>query len=334
MRNTRIGWKQGARLAAVAACATLVLGACGSDGGGSIADQTKENESKAAEAGDCGDVSMAVNPWVGFEADAYVVGTLMETELGCTVEYKDLKEDISWQGFGTGEVDVVMEDWGHPDLEKKFFAESGDGSAMDLGPTGNVGIIGWYVPPWLAEEHPEVLDYTKLNDFAKDFATSESGGKGQFLGADPSYVQFDEAIVSNLGLDFKVVFSGSEAASITAFQQAEKNKEFLIGYFYEPQWLFAEVPLAKVELPAYKDGCQKVPAKVACDYPETPLKKIASTSWVKKGSPAVDLVKNFKWTNEDQNQVAKYIAKDGMSSEDAADKWIKDNQDKVDAWLK
>ncbi len=35
--------------------------------------------------------------------------------------YKDLKEDVSWQGFGTGEVDVVIEDWGHPDLEKKFF---------------------------------------------------------------------------------------------------------------------------------------------------------------------------------------------------------------------
>ena len=111
----------------------------------------------------------------------------------------------------------------------------------------------------------------------------ESGGKGQFLGADPSYVQFDEAIISNLGLDFKVVFSGSEAASITAFQQAEENKEFLIGYFYEPQWLFAEVPLERVALPPYEEGCQDDPAKVDCDYPETTLKKIVSTSWVEEG---------------------------------------------------
>ena len=49
--------------------------------------------------------------------------------------------------------------------------------------------------------------------------------------------------------------------------------------------------------------------------------------------PAVDLVKNFKWTNDDQNLVAKYIAEDGMSPEDAAAKWIDDNPDKVDAWL-
>jgi glycine betaine/proline transport system substrate-binding protein len=130
-----------------------------------------------------------------------------------------------------------------------------------------------------------------------------------------------------------VVFSGSEAASIQAFQRAEKNKEFLIGYFYEPQWLFADVPLEKVALPPYEEGCQDVPAKVACDYPETTLKKIVSTSWVEEGGPGVDLVKNFKWTNDDQNTVAKYIAKDGMSAEDAAAKWVEDNQDKVDAWL-
>ncbi len=320
-----------AGLVSVAACVALTVGGCGS--GGSIDKQTKANESKAAEGGDCGDLNLAVNPWVGFEADAYVVGHIAAEELGCKVTYKALKEDVAWQGFGTGEVDVVIEDWGHPDLEKKFFDGSGDGSAADLGATGNVGIIGWYVPPWLAEAHPDILEAENLNKYASDFATSESGGKGQFLGADPSYVQFDEAIVNNLGLDFKVVFSGSEAASITAFQQAEKNKEFLIGYFYEPQWLFAEIPLAKVALPPYEDGCQSDPAKVDCDYPETELKKIASTSWMEEGSPAVGLVQNFQWTNDDQNLVAKYISDDGMSPEDAAAKWVGDNQDKVEAWL-
>jgi glycine betaine/proline transport system substrate-binding protein len=320
------------RLAALATLATLGLSACG--GGGSIDEATEANESQAAEAGgECGELNMAVNPWVGYQASAYVVGTVAQDQLGCTVNYKDLKEDVSWQGFGTGEVDVVIEDWGHPDLEKKFFEEQGDGTAMDMGPQGNVGIIGWYVPPWLAEEHPDILDYKNLNKYASDFATSESGGQGQFLGADPSYVQFDEAIVSNLDLDFKVVFSGSEAASIEAFRKAEENKEFLIGYFYEPQYFMAEVPLAKVALPPYEEGCQDDPQTVACDYPETELKKIAGTEWAASDSTAVDLVQNFTWTNEDQNVVAGYIAGDGMSPEDAAAKWVEANQDKVDAWL-
>jgi glycine betaine/proline transport system substrate-binding protein len=326
----RTGRRAG-RLAAVAGCVVFVLAACGE---GSIEQETAENEENAASSGgECGDLNMAVNPWVGYEASAYVVGTVASQELGCTVNYRKLKEDVSWQGFGTGEVDVVIEDWGHPDLEKKYFEGSGDGTATDFGPQGNVGIIGWYVPGWLAEEHPEVLDWEGLDQFASEFATSESGGKGQFLGSDPSYVQFDEAIISNLGLDFEVVFSGGEAATITAFERAQKNQEWLIGYFWEPQYVHAEIPLEKVALPPYEDGCQDDPAKVACDYPETPLKKIVSTEWAESDSTAVDLVQNFEWTNEDQNQVAAYITADGMSPEDAAAKWVADNPDKVEAWL-
>lgn len=332
MKTPQRWLRHGAPISALMMTAALALGGCGSS---SIDKQTEENQKKAdAAGGECGDLNMAVNPWVGYEADAYVVGYVAQEKLGCQVTYKELKEDVSWQGFASGEVDVVIEDWGHPDLEKKFFEGSGDGSATDFGPTGNIGIIGWYVPPWLAEEHPDILDYQNLNKYAGDFATSESGDKGQFLGADPSYVQFDEAIISNLGLDFKVVFSGSEAASIQAFQKAEENHEFLIGYFYEPQWLFADLPLKKVSLPKYTDGCQDDPATVACDYPKTVLKKVVSTDWAASDSTAVDLVKNFTWTNDDQNLVAKYISEDGMSPEDAAKKWVEDNPDKVDAWLK
>src|SRR5688572_14122456 len=326
----RINQCRGTRLLALSAITALALTACG---GGAIEEETQANEEQQSEMGDCGEINMAVNPWVGYYADAYVVGHIAESELGCTVNYKELKEDVAWQGFGTGEVDVVIEDWGHPDLEKKFFEGEGDGTAMDFGPQGNIGIIGWYVPPWLAKEHPDILEWENLNKYANEFATSESGGKGQFLGADPSYVQFDEAIVSNLDLDFQVVFSGSEAASIEAFRKAEENKEFLIGYFYEPQYFMAEVPLAKVALPPYEEGCQDDEQDVACDYPETELKKVVSTEWAESDSTAVGLVENFRWTNEDQNVVAAYIADEGMSPEDAAARWIEENPDMVAEWL-
>ena len=322
-------------LAAIAALALAALGAagCGSD----IDKATDANKSASTSTGaKCGTINMAVNPWVSYEASAYIAGEIAKTKLGCTVNYKDLKEDVSWQGFGTGEVDVVIEDWGHPDLEKKFVKEmGGDGSAVDGGPNGNKGIIHWYVPPWLATEHPDILDYNNLNKYADKFKTSESGSQGQFLGSDPSFVQFDEAIIKNLNLNFKVVFSGGEAASLEAFKKAEANKEWLIGYFWEPQYLFADVPLKAVALPPYTDGCQDDPAKVACDYPDTVLKKMYSSKWAANDTdPGVKFVKAFQWSNEDQNTVAKYIAVDKMDKAAAAKKWIDENPDKVAAWLK
>ncbi len=317
------------RLAVVAVSAALALTACG---GGSVGEKTNENEQKAeAAGGECGDLKIIVNPWVGYTADAYVVGSVAESELGCTVEYVDLKEGgPSYQALASGDGDVILEEWSH---QAELKAAEEDGTAVDLGSPGNVGVIGWYVPGWLAEEHPDILDYKNLNKYAQDFKTSESGDQGQFLGSDPTYTQYDEAIIKNLGLDFKVVFAGGETATVEAFKKAQADKEWLIGYFWEPQVLHAEIDMARVSLPAYKPGCDADKAKVACDYAETDLKKVAAKSFVDSGSPAVDLVKNFSWTNEDQNLVAKYITDDKMSPEDAAAKWIEENQDKADAWL-
>ncbi|MFF9208897.1 MULTISPECIES: ABC transporter substrate-binding protein [unclassified Streptomyces] len=282
--------------------------------------------------GSCGTFNLAVNPWVGYQADAAVVAYVAQHDLGCKVNKKDLKEEIAWQGFGTGEVDAVLENWGHDDLKKKYITDQK--TAVSAGLTGNKGVIGWWVPPWLAKAHPDITDWRNLNKYAANFRTSESGGKGQLLDGDPSYVTNDAALVTNLKLNYKVVYAGSETALIQAYRNAEKNKQWLIGYFYEPQWFMTEVPLVKVKLPAYKAGCDADAAKIACDYPVYGLDKIVSTRFAQSGSPAYQLVKNFHWTNEDQNLVAKYIAVDKMSDEAAAKKWVEANRDKVEAWLK
>ena len=119
------------------------------------------------------------------------------------------------------------------------------------------------------------------------FKTTESGGKGQLLDGDPSFVTNDEALVKNLNLNYKVVYAGSEAALIQAFRQAEANKTPLIGYFYEPQWFMSEVPLVKVNLPPYTEGCDADAEKIACDYPKYDLDKIVATKFVEAGGPAV-----------------------------------------------
>ncbi|HET6627244.1 MAG TPA: ABC transporter substrate-binding protein [Nocardioidaceae bacterium] len=315
------------RLAALTVVVGLGLAGCG---GGDIEPTAKGGD--AAGGQDCGKFDVAINPWVGYEADAHVVGYVASSQLGCDVEYKNVKEEIAWQGMGNDEIDVVIENWGHEDLKKKYIEDQG--TAQEAGSTGNIGVIGWYVPPWMAKKYPDITDWKNLNKYADMFETSESGGKGQLLDGDPSFVTNDEALVKNLNLDYKVVYAGSEAALIQAFRQAEKNQKPLLGYFYDPQWFMSEVPLVKVDLPKYTEGCDADPEKVACDYPEYDLDKIVATDFAESGSPAYDLVKNFNWTNDDQNLVAAYIARDGMEPEEAAKKWVEENQDKVDAWLK
>jgi len=321
------------RLFALAAVVGLGLTACG---GGGISD------TKASGSSDCGNLRIAVNPWTGYVANAHVIGQIATEKLGCTVTYPEVKEEVGWQGMSDGSIDTVVENWGHEDLVKKYI--DGQKTVVDAGKTGNEGLIGWFVPQWMADKYPDITDWKNLNSYAGMFKTSESGGKGQLLDGDPSYVTNDEALVKNLGLDFQVVVGGSEAALLQSFKSAEKNKTPLLAYFYTPQW-YAEVngqatpgvkdpiQIAHVKLPKWTSGCDADPAKVNCDYPPYHLNKLISTKFADSGSSAVALVKNFNWTNEDQNTVSSYIGQDGMSPNDAAQKWIDANPDKVNAWL-
>jgi glycine betaine/proline transport system substrate-binding protein len=312
------------RAVAVLAAGALALAACGA--------KVKTTAPPKTSHKPCGTVNLAVNAWVGYEADAAVVTYLLKNKLGCDVQQKQIDEQTSWQGFPDGSVDVILENWGHDDLKKKYIDT--DHVAVEYGETGNKGIIGWYVPPWLAKANPDVLDYKNLNKYADKFKTTESKGKGQLLDGDPSYVTNDEALVKNLNLNFTVVYSGSEDALIAAFRQAEQNKTWLIGYFYEPQWFLSQVPLVHVKLPAYTPGCDADTAKVACDYQPYDLDKVVSKKFAESGTAAAELVKNFQWSNEDQNAVAKSIAVDKLKDEDAAKKWVDANPDKVNTWLK
>jgi glycine betaine/proline transport system substrate-binding protein len=281
-------------------------------------------------AGDKGNVKMMVNEWVGAAANVAVAQCLLQ-QMGYKVETSTLAEEVAWQGFKTGEVDVILENWGHPELEKKYIQD--DKLAVDAGPMGVKGIIGWYVPKWMVDKYPDITDWNNLNKYADLFKTSESGDKGQFLGASPAFVQYDEALIANLGLNYKVVFSGSEAASITAFQAATKNQTPLIGYFYDPQWLLNEIELVQVKLPPWTEGCDKDLKKVACDYPAYTLNKIVRKEWMDTAGDAATFIKNFSWGNADQNSVADAITNKNMKELDAAKVWIDANAATWQKWL-
>jgi glycine betaine/proline transport system substrate-binding protein len=337
----------GRRLAGIVVVSLIVMGCAKSSGAspaptaaaassGPVVSGSAPAGSAAAAAATCkgdgtkGDVKMMINQWVGAAANVAVAQCLLQ-QMGYKVATSTLAEEVAWQGFQTGEVDVILENWGHPDLEKKYITT--DKLAQDAGPNGVTGIIGWYVPGWMIDKYPDLADWHNLNKYADLFKTSESGDKGQFLGSDPTFVQYDEALITNLGLNFKDVFSGSEAATITAFQQADKNKTPLIGYFYDPQWLLSEIKLVQIHLPAYTPGCDADLKKVACDYPPYILNKIARTKFMDTGGDAATFIKNFKWANQDQNSVADAITNKNMTPEDAAKQWVDANPAKWQSWM-
>ncbi|MFG2624116.1 ABC transporter substrate-binding protein [Streptomyces sp. NPDC048473] len=298
--------------------AVIGLSACGA---------AKTNSSSGS-----GKVTITVPSWVGAEANAAVAKYILENELDTEVEETQLDESVAFDALSSGKADAILEDWGGAPKKVSQYVDDKK-SIVKAGDLGVTGHIGWYVPKYLVDEHPDITDWKNLNKYKSLFKTAESGDKGQLLEGSPSYTTNDDALIKNLKLDYKTVYSGSEAAQITQIKENYKAKKPFISYWWTPQWLNAQLDLVEVKLPEYKTGCDADTKKIACGYAKTPLQKYLNADFAKNGGDAAQFLKNFNWTADQQNEVAAMIAGDRMSADKAAEKWVKENKAVWKAWL-
>ena len=313
-------------IAVLALALALGVAACGEK-----KEETPAGGSSGASASkDCGKVTLNEQAWAGSTANTYIAKAVLEDELGCEVEITKVAEIPVFQAMADGEVDAVLE-----------YIQQGKKVVMG-GPLGVEGHIGWFIPKYLMDEHPEFKTWEGLKGEEDLFKTAESGDQGMFLGGDPSYVQKDKELIKALGLNFKHVTAGAEPAQVARWTQLYKQEKPVIFYWYTPQYLNQEYDLAEVKLPPRTDANKDCkddakeggdPEQYKCEYDITVINKLFSKKFADSGSPAYDMLKKMKLTNEDQELVAKAIAGDKQDPDEAGADWVKDNPDKVDAWL-
>jgi glycine betaine/proline transport system substrate-binding protein len=252
----------------------------------------------------------------------------------------EIDENAMWPAISKGDtLDGVLEIWpsGHAADYETYI--TGNQGIIDGGLLGPDAKIGWYVPTFVVDEHPELATWEGFKDpeLAGLFKTAESGDQGQFLMGDPSYVSYDEQIIENLELPLKFVVAGSEAALITAIQNSVADEKPLLLQFWQPHWLQSQVDLTEVELPEFTDECAASAAandgKYACDYPVDKLYKAFSDKLEDKAPNSFQVLSNLQLTTEQQNEIAALIDGEGMSAADAAKQWVDANQDVWQAWL-
>ncbi|MFZ4812153.1 MAG: glycine betaine ABC transporter substrate-binding protein [Ilumatobacteraceae bacterium] len=271
--------------------------------------------------------------------NANVAKVVLESKLGTATTLTDIDENSTWVGLDDGSIDAVLEVWpsGHAaDVETYI---TGKKTVVDIGLLGPTAKIGWYVPTFVVDENPSLATWEGFKDpeLAKLFATAESGDQGQFLMGDPSYVTYDEQIITNLKLPLKYVVAGSEAALITAVKSSIADKKPLLLQFWQPHWLQSQVELTEVKLPEVTDECLASAAAAdgnfACDYPVDKLFKAANAGLAEKNAAAFAFLSKLQLTTEQQNEIASLIDGDGMTPADAAKQWVDANPDVVAGWL-
>jgi glycine betaine/proline transport system substrate-binding protein len=312
------------------AAITLVLFAsgCGND----------DEPQTGRTAGEGVTIRIAVNPWTGSAVNAHVAKILLERELGYTVELVEIDENTQFPALASGELDAALEIWpsGHAaDIQRYIEGRRGgplrDGGIVRGGELGLIGNIGWWIPNYLLEEQPELGRYQGLRG-------NEDLVGGEFLAADPTFVSYDEEIIDSLGLDLNVVHTGSEQALIDRLDSAIANEEPVLTYFYEPHWAHRKFDLTEVQLPAFDEECEEAARErdgegYDCDYANDVLFKAFWLGLEDKAPAAFRLLSRFRYTTDDQQEIAFQVDSEGVPMQQAAQQWIEANPDVWRTWL-
>lgn len=278
----------------------LFVAGCGTN----TSDSNNEEEDTSL-VGDGQEIELTLVNWESEIASTNVVAKVLE-DLGYKVTITPVDMSIMWESVVSGEADGMVAAWLPGDMKAQY-EEYGD-DVVDLGPNLEKAKIGLVVPSYMDVDSIEDLD-----DQVDKAITGIDPGAGVVTAAEDAIEDYD-----NLN-DWEVQVS-SDGAMVTALGQAYENEEPIIVTGWSPHWKFSSYDLKFLEDPEGSFGDEQYISTMVREGLEEDMPE------------AYQVLDEFYWTAEDMEEVMLDMS-EGTDPEDAASKWIENNQDKVDEWI-
>ena len=283
-------------------------------------------------------IKIITNNWTSQLVLSNVVGQLLQSK-GYNVEYVSSDTQLQYTALANGDMDFQLEVWEGSQAES--FDKAVAAGALDLGAHEAVTREDWWYPTYVKEVCPGLPDWKALDACAEKFATAETGSKGRFVGPPADWGKHYSERIQALKMNFQEVAVGQAATLWAELQAAYDRKEPIVLFNWTPNFIEAKFEGEFVEFPTYDPACLTDPkwgsnpeAVYDCGAPASGyLKKAGSKQLAEKWPAATEILKKVNFTNAQIAAAAKMVDVDGMTPEDAAKKWIEENETSWKAWF-
>ena len=284
-------------------------------------------------------IKIPIHNWSSQIVGANIVGRILE-EAGFEVEYIPADSQLVYTSMCEGDIDLVHEVW-QGAFGVAFEKVVGEGCVIDAATHDAKTREEWWYPAYVEEVCPGLPDWKALNACADEFTMPETDPKGRFLAGPVDWLMHDHERVESLGMNFEVVNAESAAANWAELASASKRKQPIVLRNWTPNFIEAIYQGKFIEFPAYDAACKEDPAwginpdkTYDCGNPKDGYLKIGVYEGVPENWPdAYKVIQAINFTNHDIAIMAKLAEVDGMEPEEAAKKWLADNEKKWRGWL-
>lgn len=283
-------------------------------------------------------IKIIVNNWTSQLVLSNVVGQILQAQ-GLNVEYKSSDTQLQYTALASGDMDFQVEVWEGSQAES--FNKALEGGAVDLGAHNAVTREDWWYPTYMNEMCPGLPDWKALDACAAKLATAETGSKGRFVGPPADWGKHYSERIQALKMNFQEVPVGQAATLWAELQAAYDRKEPVVLFNWTPNFIEAKFEGQFVEFPEYAPECFSDPkwgmnpdAIYDCGAPAKGyLKKAGSKQLMEKWPKAAAILQKVNFTNPQIAAAAAMVDVDGMTPEDAAKKWVAENEATWKAWV-
>jgi len=284
-------------------------------------------------------ILIVMNNWTSQNVLANVTGDLLE-KLGYEVEYVPSNTQLQFQAIADGDMHFQVEVW-EGSMLNAFEKAKATGGLVDMGDHDAVTREDWWFPSYMIEKCPGLPDWEALDKCAELFATAETSPKGRFVGPPSDWGKHYSDRIEALGMNFQEVPVGQAATLWAELQAAYDRGEGIVLFNWTPNFIEAKFDGQFVDFPNYAPECLTDPswgrnpdAVYDCGAPKSGWLKKAAWKGVEEDYPkAWELFKNMNFTNAQIAQAAAMVDVESLTPEEAAQKWIDENEDVWSAWM-
>ncbi len=303
------------------------------------------DDTETDEMDEMGTLYLVDQDWNGQLVVTAVAQILLEQEMGHTVATKFAPADSAplFLGLENGDFHFVCCNW--PSYSADLLTEyvDADDATVDrMGPVGISGTGGWYVPSYVINGDsergieavaPDLQTVDDMNQYKSVFATSDTGTSGRLLEFTPAWDTRPEERLEAFGVDFQVVFAGSEGAALAELDAAFQRGDPIMTYLWEPHWAHAKYNLIQIEMPEWTSDCYPDGERYDCGYPTDPVAKLIWPDLQDEFPEAYEFLSNFQMTNAQQNEIVLNLTENDLPVRAAAQEWVDANESVWRAWI-
>ena len=280
----------------------LVLAGCG-DSSSKSTDASDDKDSKE-------DIVMGQISWAENIAVTNMWKVILEDE-GYDVEFNLLDMGTTMAALESGDLDLTLEVW-LPVQDANYLKQYQDSVDFAEEPWYDNAKVGLVVPEYM-EDVNSIEDLKKYQD---EF-------EGEITGFDPGAgtMEVTEDVIEDYDLDYELITS-SEPAMITEIAETIKENGSIVAPLWSPHRVFSEMDLKFLDDPKETYGGVEEIFTASRQGFDEDFAKV--DQWMK----------NWEMDDDAIGELMQYVGDEEENPIKGAEKWVEENRDLVDEWIK